>query len=585
MYIIILKYITVTSLKKYLLDEAKRKSKVVTPKFIKPFFEISSEQVCDSLDTRYSITKRNLFGSYDISFPEEKQPKNHVTTEDLFKLTNIYQENFASCSQQNKNATETKNIIIIGEAGAGKTTFLKGLLAKYAQDCDLYGYHFVFYIQCSMIDEQDERTFLEFLAKQLPYFWIKDIDISKAVIDIIEKTEKICIVLDGLDLGMINILSDSATELKIEQTASSRTYIKNILLKKLLPQAKVIITLRPLQFLAFSQLDMNIEHYKKVYILGLNHKNQSYICASVVSKKSKKILSYVNVYSTLKCFCLIPTNFFAVVHFVNTFMTTKPKNFIPMLHFTLVEIFLPSLLIVIWNHGLENSKYNLKCAVELAWKMFLEKKIFFNKKVVDEMHESCEILEVYFQIDSNKNLTFSEIVYNCLIAMHLLFFHDSFDNYITEDVKSEFFKVDGCFFEITRFLFGLCNQSVKVYLENLSSDFPIHIINDRKVSLKHFITSIVAKHSKVNGEIFAICSLLFEMHDEIFTIEISDRLTNVINIDNSFLTHQCAGLLYVLSKRTKQVHITFESNVELNTELLQLVEALENLKTVSMTFL
>ena len=572
------------------MDEAKRKSQVVPPKFIKASFETSNVQVCNSVDTRYCITKRNLFESYDISFPEEKHPESYVTIEDLFKFTIINQETFASCSRQNKTAVETNNIIIVGDAGVGKTTFLKRMLAKYAQDCDLHGYHYVFYIQCSMIDEQDKRTFLEFLAKQLPYFWIKDIDISNAVIDIIEEKEKICIILDGLDLDEINIFSDSVTELKIEQTASSRTYIENILLKKLLPQAKVIITLRPLQFFAFSQLDLDIKQYKKVYILGLNHKNQTDICASVVGKKSEKILNYVNVYSTLKCFCLIPTNFFAVVHFVDIFMPTKPKNFNPMLHFTLVEIFLPSLLIVILNHGLESSKCNLKCAVKLAWKMFLKREMFFNKKVVDEVHENCEILEVYLQIfpaiiGSNNNLTFSAIVYNCLIAMHLLFFHDSFDDYITKFVKPQFFKVDSCFFEIARFLFGLCNQSVKKYLKNLFSDLPIDMINDKKESLKHFVTKIVAKHSKVNGEMFAICSLLFEMHDDNFTIKIADRLTNVINIDNSFLTHQCAGLLYVLSKRTKSIHITLEKNIELNTELSQLVEALKNLKTVPISFL
>ena len=568
------------------MDEAKRKSRVVPPKFIKASFEISNVQVCSSLDTRYHVTKRNLFESYDIIFPEEKQPESYLTTEDLFKFNNTSLENFPSCSQQNKNATKSDNIIIVGDAGIGKTTFLKGLLAKYAQDHDLYGYHYVFYIQCSMIDKEDERTFLEFLAKQLPRFWKKDIDISNAVIDLIEKKEKICIILDGLDLDVINIFSNSATELKMEQTAISRTYIENILLKKLLPQAKVIITLRPLQFLAFLQLGLDMKHYKKVYILGLNQKIQTDICTSIVGEKSKRVFNYINAHFSLKCFCLIPANFFAVVHFLNKFMSLKTDNFNPMLHFTLVEIFLPSVLIVIWNHGIKNSKCNLKYAVKLAWKMFLERKMFFDQKGVDIEHKNCEILKVYLQIfpaiiGSNNDLIFSAIIYNCLIAMHLLFFHNSFDDYVTKVIKPQFFKVDSCFFEITRFLFGLCNQSVKVYLEKLFPDCSIDTINDNRDSLKHFIEDIVAKHSESHCEMFALCSLLFEMHDDNFTIKIADSLTNAINIDNSLLTHQCAGLLYVLSKRTKKVHITLESNVELNTELSQLVEALRKFKTVS----
>ena len=570
------------------MNEAKRKSQVFPPKFIKASFETSNVQVCNSLNTRYSVTKRNFFGSYDISFPEEKQPENYVITEDMFKFTSTSQENFPSSFQQNKNAAEPDNMIIVGDAGIGKTTFLKGLLAKYAQDHDLYGYHYVFYIQCSMIDKEDERTFLEFLAKQLPCYWIKDIDISKAVIDIMEKKEKICIILDGLNLDVIDIFSNSSTELKIGQTNISCTYIENILLKKLLPQAKVIITLRPLQFSAFSQLGLDIKNYKKVYVLGLNQKVQTDICTSIVGEKSKKVFSYINAHSTLKCFCLIPVNFFAVTHFLNKFMSIKTDNFNPTLYFTLVEVFLPSLLIVIWNHGLKNSKCNLSCAVKLAWKRFLEKKMFFDKKVVDEVHKNCEILDVYLQIFPaiiGSNLTFPAIVYNCFIAMHLLFFHDSFDDYITKVVKPQFFKIESCFFEIARFLFGLCNQSVKVYLEKLVSNFSTDMINDKRESLKHFIINIVEKHSESSGEMFAICSLLFEMHDENFTIKIADRLKNVINIDNSFLTHQCAGLLYVLSKRTKKVHIIFESNEELNTKFSQLIKALERLKTVSIAFL
>ena len=260
-----------------------------------------------------------------------------------------------------------------------------------------------------------------------------------------------------------------------------------------------------------------------------------------------------------------------------------------MFHFPLVQIFVPSLLLITWNFGLKNSKSDLTYAVKLAWKMFFSNKLrFCSKSDVHEVHQHSQVLKTYLQLfppvaDLNSELTFSAIVFNCLIAMHLLYFHDSFEDYITNVVKPQFLKVDSCFFKISKFLYGLCNCSMTQYLEKLfpclSKDILITMQNKKVKIMKDLIKEVMSKKFHPQSNMIAVFSFVFELHDDEFAKEIAESLPDIIELTESLLKDHFTDLSYLLSMRKRKILINCSQAVidmQVFKKNMKILQTLEN---------
>ena len=586
------------SIKNHLLDQAKKGAEILSPKFIQKSIPTEKMQIHDTLENRFISIKKDFARSLAIDFPAEKNPVNGVFLEAIFQSmicskkseTMLYQKDTVDCFNHDNRGDIT---IITGDAGSGKTTFLKSLLAQYTEKTFLFGYNFVFYISCSSVDFDYKGNLLEFLIKELPYLWIKNNVICNAITCNLDEKEKLCILLDGLDINQMNIRKESSSKPETELTKSSQHFIKEILEKRLLPNAKVIIAMRPLELSAFKKSQFYKNCQNKFFIFGLNHENQVNICKHVTCTKFEMIMNFVDEYTDLKFFCSNSTNFLAVSYFLNTFQSTSKNNLNPLFQFPLVQIFVPSLLLITWNFGLKNSKSDITYAVKLAWKMFSNKSMFFSESDVYKEHQHCPIVRIFFQtfpsvagLNNEFTFTFSAIVSNCLIAMYLFLFQDSFDDYITNIVKPQFLEVDSCFFEITKFLFGLCNNEVIQYLEKLfpglaqESLINAKLQNCNKVKiLKDLVREVMAKKFNPKSKMIAVFSLVFELHDNEFAEEIAEFLPDKIELTESLLKDHFTGLPYVLLKRKREISIIFSStltNNEVFKEKIKVLETLEN---------
>ena len=579
-------------MKTHLLDKAKKVSKVFPPKFIQKSLPTAKMQLYDTLENRFCITKKDCFGSLAINFPAEKNL--NVTTEDIFHPIGFKREKTKFFLANTSHSLHYDNCgditTVTGDAGIGKTTFLKILLAQYAEKCHLFGYNFVFYISCASVDFGYEGNLLEFLAIELPFLWIKNAVICNAVISNLHEKEKVCILLDGLDINKIKTKDDSSPKMESKLTKSSQNFIKKILKKELLPKAKILITMRPLELSTFKKSNFCKDFQKKFYLLGLNHVNQVNICKRVACTKFEKVINYIDKYPELKFFCLNPTNFLAVSYFIDKFLSTNEEDLIPLFHFPLVQIFVPSLLLITWNFGLKNSKSDITDAVKLAWKMFsTNKSMFCSESDIREAYSHCQILTTYLQIfppvsDVNNELTFSAIVCNCLIAMHLLYFHDSFESYFTNIIKPQFLEIDSCFFEISKFLYGLCNHSVIPYLEKLfpclSRDILLSKQNGKVKIMKNLIKEVMSKEFDPQSKMVAVFSFVFELHDHKFAEEIAEYLPEAVELTESLLKDHFTGFPYVLSMRKKNISILC-SNAMTDIEVFKdKIKALQTLKNV-----
>ena len=578
-------------MKTHLLDKAKEISEIIPPKFIQSSLPKPKMQFYITLENNICMTREDSSTPLNIGFPGEKNLVDSVNTDDVFqpigskKEKTQFFESKAAFHYDNCGDITT----ITGNAGSGKTTFLKILLAQYAEKDHLFGYNFVFYIPCSSVDFDYEGNLLEFLAIELPFLWIKNLEICNAIISNLNEKEKVCILLDGLDINKIKINDDSDPKVESRLTMSSKNFIKKILEKELLLKSKVLITMRPLQFSAFKKSKFYKNCQNKFYILGLNHEDQVNICQHVTCTKFEKIINYIDEHTDLKVFCLNPTNFLAVSYFLDKFMSTNKEDLIPLFHFPLVQIFIPSLLLITWNFGLKNLKSDLTYAVELAWKMFFSNKLMFcSESDVHEVHQHSQVLKTYLQIfppvaDLNTDLTFSAIVFSCLIAMHLLCFHDSFEDYITNVIKPQFLKLDSCFFKISKFLYGLCNCSVTQYLKKLfpclSRDILKTMQNNKVKIMKDLIKEVMSKKFDPQSNMIAVFSFVFELHDNEFAKEIAESLPDNIELTESLLKDHFTGLPYVLSMRKRKILITCPQamiDMQVFKKNIKILQTLEN---------
>ena len=291
-------------MKTHLLNKAEEISKIIPPKFIQRSLPKPKMHFYITLENHICMTKKDSSTSLNISFPLEKNLVNNVNNDDVFqpigstKEKNQFFQSEAACCYDNCGDITT----ITGNAGSGKTTFLKTLLAQYAEKGHLFGYNFVFYIPCSSVDFDYEGNLLEFLAIELPFLWIKNPEICNAIISNLNKKEKVCILLDGLDINKITINDDSAPKVENRLTMSSQNFMKKILEKELLLKSKVLVTMRPLQFSAFKKSKFYKNCQNKFYILGLNLEDQINICQHVTSTKFEKIINYIDEHTDLKVF-------------------------------------------------------------------------------------------------------------------------------------------------------------------------------------------------------------------------------------------------------------------------------------------
>ena len=536
----------VQKLKNHLLNEAQRLSECVLPQYIHDTTNITSLQLWNT--------------TVSHSFLEEEK-KINCLTDDNFPKSFFYADSQKSkVLQTDRKAEKLQNrIAVVGNAGVGKTTFFKSLLSRYAKQKNLYGFDFVFYINCSFVDFDNRSNRLKFFVRNLPHLWIDCKESSSKILQELEG--KICILFDNLSCADMCFEGNSATE----DLETERIYLRKILTKQLHEKDKVIVSLRPLVFNKFlKSVSSQKIYFSKVFIQGLSNYNQTEICRSLCKNNCDEIIKYIQAYPNLASFCSVTSNFYAVMHTLNKFITTAETNFSNLLFcFPLTKIFVPSLMLVLWSHGFKHNKCNLYDVIEFAWNEFQNYPLTQKKDVLQNQTKDSKISDIFYVISPEETSTDSftismgNIASNFFIAVHL-FFSEKFDNFILKylNLEPETNRPNFRYKEITRFLYGLCNQSISKYLKKL---LPGHYCSKAAdVHLKQHITDTLSNlptdAKKKFSAILSVSSLVFEMQDEQFAKTVADFLPDFITVTSSSSTNisEIAGLAYVLSKRTQK---------------------------------
>ena len=540
----------VQNLKNHLLNEAQRLSECVLPQYIHGTTKIASLQL---LNTAVNHT-----------FLEEEK-KISCPTKDEFPESFFYTDpDKSKVLQIDQQIEKLQNrIAVVSNAGVGKTTFFKSLLSRYAKHKNLYGFEFVFYINCSYVNFDNRCNPLKFFVRNLPYLWIDSIETSSKVLEELEG--KMCILFDNLSYA--DMCFDAMSP--IEHLKTERIFLTKILKRDLHEKDKVLVSLRPLVFNKFINLMSSHKFFwSKVYIQGLSNYNQTEICKFHSKNNCDEIMKYIQAYPNLASFCSVTSNFYAVMHTLNKFITSAGTSFSSsLICFPRTRIFVPSLMLVLWSHGFKHNKCNLHDVIKLAWNEFQNQHLAQIGDALHDLTTDSKLADIFFEIlpkePSTDSFTISivNIASNFFAAVHLLYMEKSqpcFNNIVLQYInpEPETNQPNVYYKEITRFLYGLCNKSITKYLEKL---LPGHYCcKTADVQLKQHITdtlnNLPADSEKIFSVILSVCSLVFEMHDDQFAAIVADFLPDFITVtsSNNTSTSEIAGLAYVLSKRMKK---------------------------------
>ena len=445
---------------------------------------------------------------------------------------------------------------IVGGSGSGKTTLSKIFLNDYASKKQLLECEYVFYIKFTDINFNKEYNLLQLLAPTLPHDWILDNCVARNILNEIAQNGKTLIIIDHFVTGNINFYHGPTTFETSNLITTGETHIKNLLLGNALPSAKVFVFFRPWQMI---ELPPNFKYFQLKHIFDLNKFSRKQISQNIFTVNSSLIEKYIEAYPELTNFCNTPSNCFAVMHILDSFLNSNKSASDPLLSFPLTRVFVPSLVLLIWENGLRTNKCDLFCAIKLAWQKFSKTNFCFEKELSNISH-TCNMVDLFLQIHQNTfNVSFCNICQDFFVAVYLLYFDRScinFNQYLDDYLKVQLSDAKTQPNSVIKFMFGLCSNIAIDYYKQL---LPFSIdIEDKSKKLTELVFCTLQTVKKNHFELFSnllfVSNLAFEMQCDSFTKQLANNFfPSHVYAEKDCCARDIAGFMYVLQARETEL--------------------------------
>ena len=509
------KFFAVKNLKTYLLEEALKLSSGSHPKYI------------DAKSDNWKILTEETFES---------------------KLKSLnYLDSFKKTFEK-----KLKFTAIVGGSGSGKTSLLKLVLHHYASEKELLGAEYVFFIKFTHTNLNKECNLLQLLAPALPHDWIIDKSVVKKILEEIDQKGKTIIIIDHFITRNINFYRTPSTFGSSNFITTGETHIKNLLLGHALAAAKVFVFFRPWEMI---ELPPNFNCFQLKHIFSINKLSHKQMSQNITKENSSLLEKYIEAYPELSDFCDTPSNCFAVMHILNSFLNSEKLVSDSLVSFPLTRIFVPSLVLLISENGLRTNKCDLFCAITIAWQKFSKTDFCFEKELNNISH-TCNMVDLFLQIDQKSfNISFCNIYQDFFVAVYLLYFDRyciNFIKYLDDHLKVELSNAKTEPNSIIKFMFGLCNNFVFNYLKQLLSSY--NYIDDKSKKLTEFVISILETIKENDFKSFStvlfVSTLAFEMQCDSFTKKLAnDFFPSHVYAKKDCCVRDIAAFMYVLQAR------------------------------------
>ena len=331
---------------------------------------------------------------------------------------------------------------IVGQAGCGKSTLAKTILSRVVGEEHLYEADLIFYFQFWDINYNNKTNLLKFLSPTLTTDWMTDNKHRYAVLKQIQDSNKVLIIMDGLDETKIDTRNYHKVSINDEDFAE--VFIMNILQGTILENAKKLVFSRQRQML---ELPDRFRPRFLVNILGLDKESQMQICEDICGENKDQVYNYIKNHPEILSFSYIPINCILSCYAINKTLSQE-ESIVPQ-SMTGILTFVLGLFVNSPNH---RGEFKAKNIAELAWKAFKVKKFNFqNKDLTDSELSNDDINNLFVSVTKKQELRlfrgnpqlisyFSHLILQeFFVAVHLLLFIslDEFEKLIFDSNNSD----------------------------------------------------------------------------------------------------------------------------------------------------
>ena len=487
-----------------------------------------------------------------------KPPVGDVEVEQLFVKAKEFAEHESSKKDfGNPKAKEHfikvhSNVVgILGQAGCGKSTLAKTILSRVVGEEHLYEIDSIFYFQFRNINYNDKTNLLKFLSPTLATDWMTDKKRRDAVLKQIQDSNKVIIIMDGLDETKIDFTKDHH-KVSINDETTAEIFIMNILQGTILENAKKLVFSRQRQML---ELPDKLRPRFLLNILGLDEESQMQVCEDICGENKDQVYNYIKKHPEILLFSYIPINCILSCYAINKTLSQE-ESIVPQ-SMTGILTFVLGLFVESPNY---RGEFQAKNIAELAWKAFKVKKFNFqNKDLTDSELSNDDINNLFVSVTKKQELRlfggnlqlisyFSHLILQeFLVAVHLLVFSslDEFKKLIFNSNNSDCNLLSSRFEMVTKFLFGLCNQET---FEQLKKCIQSCQFSSRKSELLQNLPKD-ATYRTIDDEVVCYFNWAYELQNDDFTNRLASRLSDEVDVICQMLPSDFGAFYYVCKQQ------------------------------------
>ncbi|XP_076814446.1 uncharacterized protein LOC143460723 [Clavelina lepadiformis] len=492
--------------------------------------------------------------------------KGNIELKDLFTLAKNFAEKeaerFGNVEAKQDYINKNKNtVVLIGQAGMGKTTLAKTIINLVTERQLLPACKFLFYIPFRAVDFLIESNFLDFVLRCFQSKWPHNIELDFVLLKKLSNDPNVLFIFDGLDEADTDYFfsNNTLSTCDLYDNYTPDIFIANILSGNIFANAKKLLTSRPRQFF---ELDKAYLSGFVVNILGLSVKSQAKLCKQLCKEKYDAVQNYLSRNPLIDASCFVPAKCIIIYGVLTDSFNSSLDHDIQ----SLTDIFVRALYYYSKSEEHVRKPEELQKLCHLAWNGFQARKIIFTESDISNVKISSETLETFLttstKIDNlqvnllqgKKQSSFSHLIWRELFtAIHLILHVPSgeFQNHLS------------CFLEsrwevVALFVFGLCNRHVQTKLNDI---FNIAVVDvDMKFQqLDNFVSTAMEnlRESFQTSTFIEICNWIYQLNNRKLTEKVAAFVPEQILLDGRVHLTDLCSLDYLLQYAQSDFSIRF----------------------------
>jgi len=503
----------------------------------------------NDLDFEGQLNKREFFDKHPL------EREGNIKLTDLLSSAVKQAERdsrFQETNEARKNFTERhgNSVALIGQAGIGKTTLARTIIHLILQkeifpECD-----YIFFIQFKDVDFRQRLSFIQLGLASAEGSWDYISRVDRAILEKLNKGEKVAVVMDGLDEANTTAFSQAGPLSPLRGTETPDVFIKHLLSGKLLPKAKKVLTSRPRQFF---ELATEYRPSFVVLILGLDGSGRSEIIRQLCRAQSSHtfLTNFLGSNNDIASLCAVPA-LCILISFVmdRDFIETGSGEVL-----SLTDVFVKVLKYFVGSGHVKGREGDLGKLAAFAWSCLLYGKVVFTESDLRQSGMEQKAMQDFLVtflsenqciriLEGDKKTSFSHLTWQELFAaIHCVFFMppSQFAGIASRLAESKFEMV-------SKFVFGLFNAKVA----SRASAILNAVLNDdwqskRKQAIQLAVNVVKDRKLSNASKLIAISGWLHELKDEAICRQIVSNFPVEVTLQGMILCSDVSSLIYTLT--------------------------------------